>query len=49
MKPWNFPPGAREQAKARGKTLAAKLGAEVKKRRATAAVKHKAGRKIGPR
>ena len=49
MKGWNSPPGAREQAKARGKTLAAKLASAVKTRRAAAAVKHKAGRKIGPR
>jgi hypothetical protein len=48
LKPWNAPAGARERAKSRGKAAAAKLGAEVKKRRATAAVKHKAGRS-GPR
>lgn len=44
MKAWNAPAGAREQAKSRGKVLASKLAAEVKKRRATAAKKHKAGR-----
>lgn len=49
MKAWNSPPGAREQAKARGKVLASNLASAVKKQRATAAVKHKAGRKIGPR
>ena len=49
LRPWNAPAGARESAKSRGKALATKLAAEVKNRRATAAQKHKAGRKVGPR
>ena len=46
--PWNAN-GAREQAKARGKKLATAYVAKIPKRRAAAAVKHKAWRKIGPR
>lgn len=49
MKAWNDRPGGREASKAKRKVLAAKLARAVKTRRAAAAMKYKAGRKIGPR
>jgi hypothetical protein len=49
LKAWNAPAGAREKAKARGKSAASKLTAAVKAARAAGAKKHDAVRKIGLR